>query len=160
MEELGNIDLEDLITEETMVVSISHQGYIKRTAFERLQYAAARRQGAQGRQDRRRRSDPASVRRQHARVLAVPDHAGKVTVAEGLRSAAACRATVKGRAIVNLLNLESDEKIAECLAIRDFDQPGYYVVMATRSGLVKKTPLEQYSRPEAWRHHRHQAARR
>ena len=54
----------------------------------------------------------------------------------------------KGRAIVNLLNLEKDEKIAECLAVRDFDQEGYYVVMATRSGLVKKTPLEQYSRPK------------
>ncbi len=54
----------------------------------------------------------------------------------------------KGRAIVNLLNLEPDEKIAECLAVRDFDQEGYYVVMATRSGLVKKTKLEQYSRPK------------
>ena len=49
---------------------------------------------------------------------------------------------------MNLLNLEKDEKVAECLAIRDFDQEGYYVVMATRSGLVKKTPLEQYSRPK------------
>jgi DNA gyrase subunit A len=54
----------------------------------------------------------------------------------------------KGRAIVNLLNLEKDEKIAECLAIRDFDQEGYYVMMATRGGLIKKTPLEQYSRPK------------
>ena len=66
----------------------------------------------------------------------------------------------KGRAIVNLLNLEPDEKIAECLAIRDFDQEGYYVVMATRSGLVKKTALETVQSSETWWHHCDQVARR
>jgi DNA gyrase subunit A len=54
----------------------------------------------------------------------------------------------KGRAIVNLLNLEPGEQIAQCLAIRDFNQPGHFVMMATTDGLVKKTPLEQYSRPK------------
>jgi DNA gyrase subunit A len=54
----------------------------------------------------------------------------------------------KGRAIVNLLNLEPGEQIAQCLAVRDFNQPGHFVVMATTDGLVKKTPLEQYSRPK------------
>ena len=53
----------------------------------------------------------------------------------------------RGRAIVNLLNLAEGEKIAECLAIRDFDRKDHYLMMATRKGLVKKTPLEDYSRP-------------
>ena len=54
----------------------------------------------------------------------------------------------RGRAVVNLLNLAEGEKIADCLAIRDFDQPDHYLMMATRKGLVKKTALEAYSRPK------------
>jgi DNA gyrase subunit A len=53
----------------------------------------------------------------------------------------------KGRAVVNLLNLAEDEKIADCRAVRDFDKPDHYLMMATRNGLVKKTELKAYSRP-------------
>src|SRR6185437_8463314 len=54
----------------------------------------------------------------------------------------------RGRAIVNLLSLAEGEKIADCRAVRDFSQPDHYLMMATRGGLVKKTPLAQYSRPQ------------
>jgi DNA gyrase subunit A len=53
----------------------------------------------------------------------------------------------KGRAVVNLLNLEEGETIADCRAVRDFDKPDHYLMMATRRGLVKKTELQAYSRP-------------
>ena len=53
----------------------------------------------------------------------------------------------KGRAVVNLLNLAEDEKITDCRAVRDFDKPDHYLMMATRKGLVKKTELKAYSRP-------------
>ncbi|HYO24122.1 MAG TPA: DNA gyrase C-terminal beta-propeller domain-containing protein, partial [Lacipirellulaceae bacterium] len=53
----------------------------------------------------------------------------------------------KGRAVVNLLNLDEGEKIADCRAVRDFDLPDHYLMMATRRGLVKKTELKAYSRP-------------
>src|SRR5205814_3061434 len=53
----------------------------------------------------------------------------------------------KGRAVVNLLNLAEGEKIADCRAVRDFDKPDHYLMMATRKGLVKKTELKAYSRP-------------
>jgi DNA gyrase subunit A len=53
----------------------------------------------------------------------------------------------KGRAVVNLLNLTEDEKITDCRAVRDFDLPDHYLMMATRQGLVKKTELKAYSRP-------------
>jgi DNA gyrase subunit A len=53
----------------------------------------------------------------------------------------------KGRAVVNLLNLAEDEKIADCRAVRDFEKPDHYLMMATRKGLVKKTELKAYSRP-------------
>jgi DNA gyrase subunit A len=49
---------------------------------------------------------------------------------------------------VNLLNLVEGEKVAACLPIRDFTQAGQFLIMATKSGLVKKTPLDQYSRPK------------
>ena len=54
----------------------------------------------------------------------------------------------RGRAIVNLLNLEEGEKITDCRAVRDFNLPDHFLMMATRQGLVKKTPLEAYSRPK------------
>jgi DNA gyrase subunit A len=49
--------------------------------------------------------------------------------------------------VVNLLNFGEGEKVAECLAVRDFTLPDHYLMMATRAGLVKKTPLAQYGRP-------------
>ena len=146
-EEIGNIDLEDLITEETMVVSISHQGYIKRTASS--VYSTQRRGGKGLKGAKTDGEDPIEhlfVASTHAYLLFLTT-AGKVRWQKVYDLPQLAR-DAKGRAIVNLLNLEKDEKVAECLAIRDFDQEGYYVVMATRSGLVKKTPLEQYSRPK------------
>ncbi len=146
-EELGNIDLEDLITEETMVVSISHQGYIKRTASS--VYNTQRRGGKGLKGAKTDEEDPIQhlfVASTHAYLLFLTT-TGKVRWQKVYDLPQLARDS-KGRAIVNLLNLEKDEKIAECLAVRDFDQEGYYVVMATRSGLVKKTPLEQYSRPK------------
>ena len=53
----------------------------------------------------------------------------------------------RGRAVVNLLNLAEGEQITDCRAVRDFDRPDHFLVMATARGLVKKTPLEAYSRP-------------
>ena len=53
----------------------------------------------------------------------------------------------KGRNLVNLLNLDAGETIADCRAIKDFDLPDHFLIMATRNGLVKKTVLSAYSRP-------------
>ncbi|WP_231615665.1 DNA gyrase subunit A [Novipirellula artificiosorum] len=147
MEELGNIDLEDLITEETMVVSISHRGYIKRTPTS--VYNTQRRGGKGLKGAKTDTEDPIEhlfVASTHAYLLFLTT-TGKVRWQKVYDLPQLARDS-KGRAIVNLLNLQEDEKIAECLAIRDFDQAGYFVVMATRSGLVKKTRLEQYSRPK------------
>ena len=146
-EEIGNIDLEDLITEETMVVSISHQGYIKRTPSS--VYNTQKRGGKGLKGAKTDEEDPIEhlfVASTHAYLLFLTT-AGKVRWQKVYDLPQLARDS-KGRAIVNLLNLEKDEKIAECLAVRDFNQEGYYVAMATRSGLVKKTPLEQYSRPK------------
>ncbi|MCS7468135.1 DNA gyrase subunit A [Stieleria sp. ICT_E10.1] len=146
-EELGNIDLEDLITEETMVVSISHEGYIKRTPSS--VYNTQRRGGKGLKGAKTDTEDPIEhlfVASTHAYLLFLTT-TGKVRW-QKVYDLPQLPRDAKGRAIVNLLSLEEGEKIASCLAVRDFNQEGCYVVMATRSGLVKKTPLEQYSRPK------------
>ena len=146
-EELGNIDLEDLITEETMVVSISHRGYIKRTPA--TTYRAQRRGGKGLKGAKVEDEDPIEhlfVASTHAYLLFFTT-AGKVYWQKVYDLPQLARES-RGRAIVNLLNLAEGEQVAECLAIRDFDQPGHFVMMATRDGLVKKTPLESYSRPK------------
>ncbi|HBE65309.1 MAG TPA: DNA gyrase subunit A, partial [Rhodopirellula baltica] len=146
-EELGNIDLEDLITEETMVVSISHRGYIKRTPTS--VYNTQRRGGKGMKGAKSDNEDPIEhlfVASTHAYLLFFTT-AGKVRWQKVYDIPQLAR-DAKGRAIVNLLQMEEGEQIAECLAVRDFNQPGHTIVMTTKSGLVKKTPLEQYSRPK------------
>jgi DNA gyrase subunit A len=146
-EELGNIDLEDLITEETMVVSISHRGYIKRIPSST--YRAQRRGGKGMKGAKTEDEDPIEhlfVASTHAYLLFITT-TGKVYWQKVYDLPQLSRES-RGRAIVNLLNLAEGEQIAQCLAVRNFDQPGHFVVMATRGGLVKKTTLESYSRPK------------
>jgi DNA gyrase subunit A len=146
-EEIGNIDLEDLITEETMVVTISHRGYIKRTPSST--YRAQKRGGKGMKGAKTEDEDPIQhlfVASTHAYLLFITT-SGKVYWQKVYDLPQLGRES-RGRAIVNLLNLAEGEQIAQCLAVRDFDQPGHFIMMATRSGLVKKTTLESYSRPK------------
>jgi DNA gyrase subunit A len=146
-DEIGSVNLEDLITEETMVVSISHKGYIKRTPAST--YRAQRRGGKGLKGAKTDEEDPIQhlfVASTHAHLLFFTNK-GKVYWQKVYDVPELSRDS-KGRAIVNLLNLGEGEKIAECLAIRDFNLPGHYLMMATRKGLVKKSPLEDYSRPK------------
>jgi len=145
-EEIGSIDLEDLITEETMVVSISHRGYIKRTAAST--YRAQRRGGKGLKGARTEEEDPIEhlfVASTHAYLMFFTNK-GRVYWQKVYDLPQLSRES-RGRAIVNLLNLEEGEKIADCRAVRDFDVPGHYLMMATRKGLVKKTELKAYRRP-------------
>jgi DNA gyrase subunit A len=146
-EEIGSVDVGDLITEEMMVVSISHKGYIKRTPAS--VYRAQRRGGKGLKGAETEEEDPI----EHLFAASTHDYLlffttrGKVYW-QKVYDLPELKRDARGRAIVNLLNLADGEKIAECLAIRDFDKPGRYLIMATRKGLVKKTPLEDYSRPK------------
>lgn len=145
-EEVGDIDLEDLIEEEMMVVSISHRGYIKRTPASA--YRAQRRGGKGIKGAATEEEDPI----EHLFVASTHDylmfftnkgivHWRKVYDLPQLSRER------RGRAIVNLLQLTEGESIADCRAVRNFDAPDHYLVMATRKGLVKKTELAAYGRP-------------
>ena len=156
-EEIGSIDLEDLIAEETMVVTISNNGYIKRTPAS--VYRAQRRGGKGMKGAKTEDEDPI----QHLFVASTHDYLlfftnkGKVYWQKVYDLPQLSRES-RGRAVVNLLNLAEGERVADCRAVRDFDQPDHYLMMATRSGLVKKTPLEVQPADEGG-HHRHQAPR-
>ncbi len=145
-EELGNVDMEDLITEETMVVSISHSGYIKRTPASI--YRAQRRGGKGLKGAKTEDEDPI----EHLFVASTHDYLlfftnkGKVYWQKVYGLPQLSRES-RGRAIVNLLSLDEGEKIADCRAVRDFNLPDHCLTMATRKGLVKKTLLTEYGRP-------------
>jgi DNA gyrase subunit A len=145
-EEIGDIDLEDLIPEETMVVSISSNGYIKRTPVSA--YRAQRRGGKGLKGAKVDDEDPIQhlfVASTHAYLLFFTN-LGKVYWRKVYDLPQLPRDS-RGRAVVNLLNLTEGEYIADCRAVRDFDQPGHCLMMATARGLVKKTDLAAYSRP-------------
>jgi DNA gyrase subunit A len=146
-EEIGNYNLEDLITEETMVVTISHRGYIKRIPS--TTYRAQRRGGKGITGAKTDDEDPIEhlfVASTHAYLLFFTTQ-GKVYWQKVYDIPLLSRES-RGRAVVNLLNLAEDEKIAECVAVRDFNLPGHFLMMATKQGLVKKTALDAYSRPK------------
>jgi DNA gyrase subunit A len=146
-EELGNVDLADLITEENMVVSISHRGYIKRTPVST--YRAQRRGGKGLKGAKTEDEDPI----EHVFAASTHDYLlfftnkGRVHWQKVYDLPELSRES-RGRAIVNLLQLEQDERIADCKSVRDFTLPDHYLMMATRNGLVKKTPLSSYGRPK------------
>jgi DNA gyrase subunit A len=146
-EQLGNYDIEDLITEETMVVTISHRGYIKRIPSST--YRAQRRGGKGIAGAKSEEEDPIEhlfVASTHAYLLFFTNQ-GQVYWQKVYEIPQLSRES-RGRAIVNLLNLTPEEKIRDCVAVRDFDLPGHYLMMATKKGIVKKTALEAYSRPK------------
>ncbi|MDO4627765.1 MAG: DNA gyrase subunit A [Planctomycetia bacterium] len=146
--ELVDIDanLEDLIMEENMVVSISAGGYIKRTSTSMFK---AQRRGGKGLKGAKTKGeDPI----EHLIVGSTHDflmfftNKGKVYWRKIYDIPEVARDGM-GRAIVNFLALEKDEKIAECRPVRDFDREGVYLVMATKQGVIKKTDLSDYRRP-------------
>jgi DNA gyrase subunit A len=144
-EEIGDVDRGDLIAEEPMVVTISQRGYVKRTALST--YQAQNRGGKGIRGAKLDEEDPLEhvfVSSTHDWLLFFSDR-GKVYWQKVYDLPLLAR-TAKGRALVNLLSLAEDERVSDCLAVRDFPEDRY-LIMATKQGLVKKTSLAAYSRP-------------
>lgn len=138
-------DMAELITEATMVVTITRSGYVKRTAADI--YRAQRRGGKGLTGARVDESDPVEhffVASTHDWLLVFTTR-GKVFSMRVFELPELAR-DAKGRALVNLLEFEEGERVAECRAVSGFDDPDQCLLLAARSGTVKKTPLEQYRR--------------
>ena len=146
----GNFRVEDMIPDEKVVITISHAGYIKRTPL--AEYRTQNRGGVGQKASTTRSEDFLEhlfVGTNHQYMLFFTQK-GKCfwlrvyEIPEGSR-------TAKGRAIQNLINIEQDDKVKAFICTQDLKDEEYtnsrFVVMATKKGQVKKTPLEQYSRP-------------
>ncbi len=147
VDEEAEIKLEDLIADEDVVITVSHSGYIKRTGV--TQYRPQGR-GGKGRFGMTTRDedfiDHVFVASTHSYLLIFTDR-GQVYWLKVYEIPEVGTAG-KGKAIVNLVHLSKDEKIADIISVRGFD-PDHYVMMATRNGMVKKTALAEFSNPRS-----------
>lgn len=141
------ISREDLIAEEDMVVTISHEGYVKRNP---ISLYRAQKRGGKGLTGVKPREDDfvadLFVASSHDFLLFLTNM-GRVYWKKVHEIPEAGRVS-RGKAIVNLLELKAGEKVATILAVRDFAE-GKYVVMGTKLGKVKKTELTFFSKPRA-----------
>ena len=146
----GDLSIEDMIPDEKVVITISHAGYIKRTSL--TEYKTQNRGGVGQKASTTRNEDFLEhlfVGTNHQYMLFFTQK-GKCfwmrvyEIPEGSK-------TSKGRAIQNLINIEQDDKVKAFICTQDLKDEDYinnhYVIMATKKGQVKKTSLEQYSRP-------------
>lgn len=146
----GDVSIEDLIADEQVVITISHAGYIKRTPLS--EYKTQNRGGVGQKSAGTRDQDFLEhmyVATNHQYMLFFTQK-GKCfwmrvyEIPEGSK-------TSKGRAIQNLINIENDDKVKAFICTQDLKDQDYinshYVIMVTKQGQVKKTSLEQYSRP-------------
>ncbi len=146
----GDVSIEDLIADEQVVITISHAGYIKRTPLSeyKIQHRGGVGQKSAGTRDQDF-LEHMYVATNHQYMLFFTQK-GKCfwmrvyEIPEGSK-------TSKGRAIQNLINIENDDKVKAFICTQDLKDEEYinshYVIMVTKEGQVKKTPLEQYSRP-------------
>ncbi|GGM35160.1 DNA gyrase subunit A [Microbacterium saperdae] len=138
----GDVSMEDLIAEEEMVVTVTREGYIKRTRSDNYR---SQHRGGKGVKGAQLRADDIVehffVTTTHHWLLFFTDK-GRVYRAKTYEVPEAGR-DAKGTHVANLLALQPDENIAQVLDIRDY-QVAEYLVLATREGLVKKTRLEAY----------------
>ena len=148
----GDFSMEDMIPDDQVVITISHAGYIKRTPLN--EYKTQNRGGVGQKASTTRDEDflqDLFVGTNHQYMLFFTQK-GKCfwmrvyEIPEGSK-------TAKGRAIQNLINIEQDDKVQAFICTQDLKDEEYinnhYVIMATKNGQVKKTSLEQYSRPRA-----------
>lgn len=145
--DMADLDPEDLIAEEDMVVTVSHQGYIKRNP---ISLYRAQHRGGKGLTGVKPKEEDFI---EHLFVASSHDYflfftnKGRVYWKKVHEIPEAGR-VARGKAIINLLQLQKEERVATILPVRDFEE-GKYVVMATKKGLVKKTELTAYSNPRA-----------
>ncbi len=140
-----DLSVEDLINEEDLVVTISHAGYAKTQPLTSYQ---AQRRGGRGRAATAVKDEDfvehLLVANSHDTLLCF-SNLGKVYWLRVFQIPQASRGA-KGRPLVNMLPLAAEERVTTVLPIKDYAE-GWFVFMATANGTVKKTPLEQFSRP-------------
>ena len=147
VEDSGEINIEDLIAEEDMVVTVTRSGYIKRNP---VSLYSSQHRGGKGKMAMGTKEDDfvehLFVASTHHTFLFITN-IGKVYQSKVYQLPMAGRSSL-GKAIVNLLDFEPGEQLATVLTVPEFEE-GKYVLMATKKGRIKKTDLMAYSRPRS-----------
>ncbi len=142
-----DLTIEDLITEEDVVVTLSHQGYVK---YQPISAYQAQRRGGKGKSATNVKEEDFIERliiaSTHDMLLCFSNH-GKLYWIKAYQLPLASRIS-RGKPIINILPLADTEAINAMLPVREYQQ-GYFVFMATKHGTVKKVPLEAFSRPRS-----------
>ncbi|MCH4071911.1 DNA gyrase subunit A [Pseudoramibacter sp.] len=142
--DMDDFNMEDLIKEEEVVVTMTHIGYVKRISADTYR---SQKRGGKGISALSTRENDFI---EHIFTCSSHDdllfftNKGKYYNLKAYEIPVGGR-TARGTAIVNILDLDSDENITTMIQIKDFDEPGKYLAMATRQGLIKKTALSDYS---------------
>ena len=140
---LGEVDIEDLIAEEDCVFTLTKMGYIKRQPVETYQ---VQRRGGKGIKGMSRREEDYAesmfICSSHDYILFFTSE-GKMYRLKGYEIPEGTR-TSKGMNIVNILPITADEKVTAMLRVPDFGEDKYYLCMATKNGVIKRTELDAY----------------
>ena len=143
----SEITIEDMIVEEDMMVMITHAGYVKRNPVTLYRSQLRRGKGVTGIVAKENDFvEHLFVASTHDYILVFTDK-GKVYWLKVYEIPEAGR-QARGKAIINLLQVQPDEKVSAILPVQDFE-PGKYLIMATKNGVVKKTELTEYSNPRS-----------
>jgi len=145
IEQEEEIDIEDMIPEEDVAVTITHSGYIKKLPMQA--YKQQKRGGKGVRTTELKEEDAVEhvfITSNHHYILFFTNK-GKVHWLKAYNIPTASRYS-KGKAIINLISIEKDERITAMIPISEFDEK-HFLLMATKKGLVKKTKLIEYSNP-------------
>jgi len=147
VDEEAELQIEDLIPDEDALITISHTGYIKRIPASTYR---VQRRGGKGRRGMTTHAtdftEHAFVASNHSYLLVFTDR-GKVHWLK-VYSIPEVGTTGKGRPVVNLVKMDSEEKIADIIPVKEFSEQEY-VVLATAAGIIKKTPLSEFSNPRS-----------
>ncbi|KAA8665253.1 DNA gyrase subunit A [Clostridium sp. WLY-B-L2] len=139
----SDINIEDLIDEKEVVITLTHEGYIKRIPADTY---SSQRRGGRGIQAMATKEDDfvehIFITSTHSHILFFTNK-GKVYKLKGYEIPEAGR-TAKGTNLINLLPLDIDEKIQAVIAFKEIDKDNYFI-MATKNGLIKKTKIDQYT---------------
>ncbi|MCA9731414.1 MAG: DNA gyrase subunit A [Deferribacteres bacterium] len=141
----GSVSIEDMIIDEDVVITMSHKGFVKRLPITEYRTQSRGGRGASGSSNTEEDFvQHLFVASTHSHLLIFTDR-GRCYWLKVWEIPVAGKGA-RGRAIVNLLELLPDEKIRTFINVREFDDE-HFILMATKKGIVKKTPLSSYSRP-------------
>jgi DNA gyrase subunit A len=144
VDETAELQMEDLIADEQVAVTVSHQGYLKRTP---ISIYRQQRRGGTGRTGMKTREEDfvaqLIIDSTHAYLLCFTN-TGRVYWLK-VYEVPDVSAAGKGKSMASLLNLQPGEKVVTILPVRNLEEEGKFILFATRNGIVKKTPLKDFS---------------